>query len=216
MRPSSVAGQALSGLIARIDQASREGTLDPELVHELLSEALSGPSDWLDPRHRQRDDSADWALHPVHRAQDGRCSILCAVFKPGVRSPVHNHGSWAVIGVYRGRERDTWFRRLDDTSVPGKARLETARTFVNPRGTVTVVPDGTIHAVEALDGREAVSIHVYGTDIVTRERSTFDLETGTEELFRPEFVGVAQEPDRSVGRVRVVAQMARAKRRWLG
>jgi predicted metal-dependent enzyme (double-stranded beta helix superfamily) len=49
------------------------------------------------------------------------------------------------------------------------------------------VPDGTIHTVEALDGVDAVSIHVYGTDIVTQERSTFDLATGREDIYRPEF-----------------------------
>lgn len=33
----------------------------------------------------------------------------------------------------------------------------------------------------------AVSFHIYGTDIDTQVRSTFDLEQGTVEIFRPEF-----------------------------
>jgi hypothetical protein len=39
---------------------------------------------------------------------------------------------------------------------------------VNPRGSVTTVLDRMIHTVEALDGRPAVSFHIYGTDIVTQ------------------------------------------------
>lgn len=110
-----------------------------------------------------------------------------AVFAPGAQAPIHNHGSWAVIGIYRGREKETWFRRVDDGSVAGRAELGPESTRITPAGGVTTVPDGVIHTVEALDGQEAVSIHVYGTDIVTQPRSTFDLAGGTETPFSPPF-----------------------------
>jgi len=125
-------------------------------------------------------------LYPLYRAPDRRTSMLVAVFGPGITAPVHDHGSWAVIGIYRGRERETWFRRANDGAA-GAVHLEPAHSFVNATGSVHEVPDGTIHTVEALDGADAVSIHVYGTDIVTQERSTFDLVTGREEIYRPEF-----------------------------
>ena len=67
------------------------------------------------------------------------------------------------------------------------AQLEVEQTFVNQCGTVSVVADGRIHTVEAMDGQQAVSIHVYGTDIVTQQRSEFDPLTGTERVFRPPF-----------------------------
>jgi hypothetical protein len=122
---------------------------------------------------------------------------IVAVFRPGVPAPVHDHGSWAVIGIYRGRERETWFRRANHEQGPGRARLEVVRSFVNETGAVSTAPDGMIHTVQALDGRDAVSIHVYGTDIVTQQRSTFDLDTGTEEIFRPDFAEPRPEPSRT-------------------
>ena len=109
------------------------------------------------------------------------------VLRPDTPPPVHNHGTWAVIGIYKGREHETWFRRVDDGSVPGRAQLEVHQTFVNERGTASVVRDGWIHTVEAMDGQQAVSIHIYGTDIVTQQRSEFDPLTGTERVFRPPF-----------------------------
>jgi predicted metal-dependent enzyme (double-stranded beta helix superfamily) len=121
------------------------------------------------------------------RAADGRCSTLIVVLRPGTPLPVHDHGSWAVIGVCKGREHETRFRRVDAGGVPGQARLEVERTFVNERGTVGAVPDGGIRTVQAHGGAQAVSIHVYGSDIVTRQRSEFDLLTGTERVFRPPF-----------------------------
>lgn len=83
---------------------------------------------------------------------------------------------------------------MDEPPLPGRARLEPLRTFVNETGTVSVVPDGMIHTVEALDRQDAVSIHVYGTDIVTQERSTFDLDAGTEQTFRPDFAEPQPDP----------------------
>jgi predicted metal-dependent enzyme (double-stranded beta helix superfamily) len=49
------------------------------------------------------------------------------------------------------------------------------------------LPDGAVHTVVALDGREAVSIHVYGTDIVSWPRYTYDPASGTASPFRAPF-----------------------------
>ena len=88
---------------------------------------------------------------------------------------------------WHGRREQRWLTGGGDGSVPGRAQLEVEQTFVNQCGTVSVVADGRIHTVEAMDGQQAVSIHVYGTDIVTQQRSEFDPLTGTERVFRPPF-----------------------------
>jgi 3-mercaptopropionate dioxygenase len=182
---------SIQDLADRIRDASAPGTgPDPERVRDLLREALATPGDWIDPAYQQLGEG-EYALYPVYRAEDGRCSMLVVVLRPDTPLPVHNHGSWAVIGIYKGREHETWFQRVDDGTVPGRAQLEVDQTFVNERGTASVVPDGHIHTVEAMDGQQAVSIHIYGTDIVTQQRSEFDLLTGTERIFRPPFA----EPD---------------------
>jgi 3-mercaptopropionate dioxygenase len=187
---------SIHDLADRIRDAAASGTgPDPERVRDILREALATPGDWIDPAYQQLGEG-EYALYPVYRAEDGRCSILVVVLRPGTPLPVHNHGSWAVIGVYKGREHETWFRRVDDGSVPGRAHLEVDQTFVNERGTASVVPDGRIHTVEALDGLQAVSIHIYGTDIVTQQRSEFDLQAGTERVFRPPFAK-AEAADRA-------------------
>jgi predicted metal-dependent enzyme (double-stranded beta helix superfamily) len=167
---------------ARLAAEDRYG---PERAAVLLEGVLAQPPDWLDQRYQERPDDRDWMLYPLYRAPDHRASMLVVVFGPGITAPVHDHGAWAVIGIYRGRERETWFRRTDDGGTPGTAQLVADRSFDNPTGSVHVVPDGTIHTVEALDGADAISIHVYGTDIVTQERSEFDLETGRVQPYRP-------------------------------
>lgn len=185
-------GARTGGATALVDAlvTAAAGTdFGPERTVALLEEAFAQGLDWLDERYLECPEDREWMLYPLYRAPDRRTSMLVAVFSPGVTAPVHNHGSWAVIGIYRGRERETWFRRTDDGAAEA-VRLEPADSFVNATGSVHEVPDGTIHTVEALDGKDAVSIHVYGTDIVTQERSTFDLATGREDIYRPKFSDV--------------------------
>jgi predicted metal-dependent enzyme (double-stranded beta helix superfamily) len=171
-------------LIERLKVAAEAADFGAEDARRLLSEALADETDWLDPRFQQRG-GEDWMLHPLHRAPDGSLSVLAAVFREGVLCPAHDHGTWAVIGIYRGRERETRYRPSGRTG-----QLVVDRVLVSPRGTVTVVPDGSIHTVEALDGHDAVSIHVYGTDIVTQHRQTYDLATGAATPFAPAFAAV--------------------------
>ena len=153
----------------------------PEWARALLADALATQHDWLPNTLQNRDPDVDWVLYPVYRAPDRRASMLVAVFRSGARSPAHDHGTWGVVGIYRGREREIRYRRRR------AAGLEVERTLVNPRGAISVVPPDAIHSVEAIDGRDAVSIHIYGTDIVTQRRSSFDPVTGEETFFTPDF-----------------------------
>lgn len=175
----------VTDLVGRFAAVAADPGYGPDSAAAFLEDALAYPGVGLDPRHQHRPADRDWMLYPLFRAADRRASMLVVVFGPGVRAPVHNHGAWAVIGIVHGRERETWFRRTDDGGVPGTARLEEERSFVNATGSVHVVPDGIIHTVEALDGVDAVSIHLYGTDIVTQDRSEFDMATGRVQPYRP-------------------------------
>jgi len=174
-------------LVERIQDAAAGEDFGPEAVQAVLNAALAEGADWLDPRYVDRG-GEDWRLHPLYRAPDRSLSVLAAVFRPGVVCPAHDHGSWAVIGIYRGRERETRYR-LDGEP----ARPLVDRVLINPAGTVTVVPEGTIHTVEALDGLDAVSIHVYGTDIVTQRRRAVDLDTGAVSVFQPDFASTVDQ-----------------------
>ncbi len=176
----------LQQFIERV-RAEVQAGASPGQMQAILSEVLQNPGDWLDP-HFQQPGDGPYTQYVLLRDPDGSCSIVVLVIRPGVALPVHNQGAWAVAGVYKGQERETWFRRLDDGGTPGRAQLAVERTFVHQRGTVSVVPDGQVHMVEALGDEPAISIHIYGTDIVTQPRSTFDLETGSEKMFRPRYI----------------------------
>src|SRR6266851_845351 len=42
---------------------------------------------------------------PVYSDQESGLTLMRARFGPEEMTPIHNHGAWGVVGVYRGRDR---------------------------------------------------------------------------------------------------------------
>jgi predicted metal-dependent enzyme (double-stranded beta helix superfamily) len=86
------------------------------------------------------------------------------VFKP------HDHRMWAVIGIYSGREENTFFRRAEH----GLKRHGTKQ--LNVKDTVPL-GSSIIHAVTNPLDRITAALHVYGGDFFAMPRSEWDPET---------------------------------------
>ncbi len=109
-----------------------------------------------------------------------RFSVVSFVWGPGQKTPVHDHTVWGVIGMLRGAEQCTGYRREDGRIVPsGEART------LKPGDVDAVSPAiGDIHRVaNAHDDRVSISVHAYGADIGRVRRHVFDIETGAVKEF---------------------------------
>jgi predicted metal-dependent enzyme (double-stranded beta helix superfamily) len=51
-------------------------------------------------------------------------SLSSLVVPAGARTPVHDHLAWGLVGLYRGEQAETVFRRVDDGQQEGEAKLE--------------------------------------------------------------------------------------------
>ena len=156
---------ALAGLVDRLDGAvrTRRPGLDvPHAVGEALRPFLGCPG-LLTPE-QEAGDPDRFRTHLLHVPDDGAYSLIAAVWRPGQRTPVHDHIAWCVVGVHRGEEHEIRYRLVDDHLV------ENGHT-TGPCGEVTVLtPPGDIHAVVNDGSVVAVSLHVYGADL--RRRGT--------------------------------------------
>ena len=103
--------------------------------------------------------------------------VLHIVWPPEIVVEPHEHNLWAVMGIYRGVEDNTFYRRTDEGGIErrGTVRLE-------PRDTQIMGEDG-IHAVEIPTLAPTGAIHVYGGDLMNVARSEFDPATGEERPF---------------------------------
>ena len=150
------------------------------LVRELVSDMS-----WLDEQYATS--QGGLTLYNLHSDPEDRYSVISVVFDVGYVTPVHDHGTWGVVGIWRGEEREERFRRVDDGATPGYAKLQLAGDVVNGPGAVgwVIPPDQEVHRVSTASPTPAYSIHVYGRDLSKVARRAFDLETGVVTEFNP-------------------------------
>ena len=101
--------------------------------------------------------------HILHVEPDGSFSVVALVWLPGQTTPIHDHVSWCVVGVYRGQEHETVYELAGDST---DQHLVVTGHAINPIGSVaSLIPPGDIHHVENGGQEMAVSLHIYGADI---------------------------------------------------
>lgn len=119
-----------------------------------------------------------FANNLLYRPEDRIFSIMGGNWLPGQTTPIHDHLTWAVVGVCEGEERESIYRRIDDGSNPRKARLEIVSERMNKKGHVTVLSKAGIHRIDNVSISPSLSVHMYGLDIGTAERHSYDPVTG--------------------------------------
>ena len=141
---------------------------DPEAIARRLKPLLAQDG-WLAPEHRAP--GADrYRQHLLHVSPSRRLSVVALVWRPGQGTPIHDHVSWCVVGVYRGRERETRYR-LVDGGLERTAVIEAGPGHVE----ALIPPAENIHSVEAAGDELTISIHVYGADIERLGSSVYRL-----------------------------------------
>jgi predicted metal-dependent enzyme (double-stranded beta helix superfamily) len=164
MVPSIVVLPRTGELIDALAHAVNAGPLDdPQLrtaerVATVLRRFLHHP-DLLTP-DQQEPDPAHYRQHVLYVEPAARFSLMALVWLPGQQTPIHDHTCWCVAGTYRGCEQETAYRAVNGALVP-------ASTSVNPVGAVTALaPPGDIHRVRNGGAELAISLHVYGADVL--------------------------------------------------
>ena len=158
---ASVVSVAMDAFAAFTRHADRLAD-DPHAVAERLAPLLAADG-WLAPEHR-RPSRDGYRQHLLHVSPCRRLSVVALVWLPGQTTPIHDHVSWCVVGVYRGIEHEVHYRLVEDD---GARRLLPVGTFEARPGHVEalVPPASNIHAVSAGGRGRTISIHVYGADI---------------------------------------------------
>jgi predicted metal-dependent enzyme (double-stranded beta helix superfamily) len=105
---------------------------------------------------------------------DGEINILSARFPAGVEVPVHDHGTWEIVGAYEGELEYKAFKRLDDGSREGYAELAVTEDRVLGAGEFSMVPPPPydIHGFRPRNGDMSLIGVIHGT--YGEERCYFD------------------------------------------
>jgi len=166
---------ALRGFVAAFERLLAEQPTEPAIREHggrLLAD-LVARDDWL-PEPFARADPQRYRQLPLHRDAAGRFSIVSFVWGPGQATPIHDHTVWGLIGMLRGAEYSQGYRYTG----PNELVPAGLPTRLEPGQVEAVSPAiGDIHRVHnAFDDRVSISIHVYGADIGTVQRSVYQLD----------------------------------------
>jgi predicted metal-dependent enzyme (double-stranded beta helix superfamily) len=116
----------------------------------------------------------------------GGTTLMLGRFRADAPTPVHNHNSWGVICVIRGRDRHILWAREDDGSQSGTAKLRVVESRELGPGDIAWFPDapGDIHSQQGIGG-DAWELVYFARDPTTRSRLYFDPDRGAVEERSP-------------------------------
>jgi predicted metal-dependent enzyme (double-stranded beta helix superfamily) len=178
------------------DPKTRVEALRPAFA-KLLSSAGWLPDEYAapDPKSGMGGGIGQYALY---RAENGSLCLFSLVIPSGAQTPIHDHLAWGLIGVYRGVQDETVYRRTDDGRDETRATLEIARQQTVRHGEFyTLLPPlDDIHYVRTVSDTPSVSIHLLANDTACVTRHRFDAVSGVVTPFRSGYAN-ARCPDRT-------------------
>ncbi len=135
--------------------------------------------------------------YALYRAEQGDLCLFSLVVPPGSATPIHDHLAWGLVGLYRGRQDETVYRRTDDGRDQGHATLEVMRRQMLGPGEFYALlpPEGDIHYVKTISDIPSISIHLLANDTACVWRHRYDLDSGVVTPFRSGYSNVACPPE---------------------
>ena len=177
------------------DDAARVDALRPAFA------ALLASGGWLPDACAKPDDTSKMGggigQYALYRAEDGSLCLFSLVVPAGAATPVHDHLAWGLVGIYRGRQYETVYRRLDDGADPARAHLEISKRQELGPGEFYPLqpPSADIHYVRTISDTPSISIHLLANDTACVWRHRFDPASGAVTPFRSGYAN-APCPDR--------------------
>ena len=134
--------------------------------HPLMFDLLDRPARFLAAATLPHATPRSYARNLVYDAPDDSLSLYSIVWLPGQWTPVHDHGSWGVVGVIEGvLEERSYVRLSPDRGADADIDLARGGTVLLRQGAVTsFVPNPDhIHVTGVPAERpRPSSLHLYG------------------------------------------------------
>jgi predicted metal-dependent enzyme (double-stranded beta helix superfamily) len=152
-------------------------------VAPLMQRLAASAADFLSAEHI-RSDPEHYARNAIHIAPSGNLSLFALVWLPGQWTPVHDHGSWGVVGIVRGVLEERGYMSVSgDITANTDIRLKRGGVILlNPGSVSSFVPNPDhIHMTGVAKERETcISLHLYGRNM--NSFHIYDVVAGTRRM----------------------------------
>lgn len=140
-------------------------------IGQLLAHSSSAPG-FVQEREMRALHGGDSSFTLLQTDPDG-LTLMLARFSPHAETPVHDHSSWGVACVVKGRDRYRHWQLEDG----GRLRLLYEKVL-EPGSFVTWLdPPRDIHSQRGIDD-DALELVLFGKDVTTIPRHYYDTTTG--------------------------------------
>ncbi len=145
------------------------------LVRRLLTSSY-----WLAGEYKAPDSQRGWSVLTLYDEVDFPLTVQTVVWLPGRTSTIHNHGTWGIVALLDGEEKNSLWQRVGDSNVPNRIEKVGEKRLLP--GDMMSFTSQAIHCVEALGNEPTVSFNLYGVTNYDR-RFEFDSITHTAKKF---------------------------------
>jgi predicted metal-dependent enzyme (double-stranded beta helix superfamily) len=101
-------------------------------------------------------------------------TVQIETYQPGTESSIHNHGTWGVVMILQGQEKNILWQRAPDPQFPDKI-IPVEEKILRVGDVISFTPTA-IHCVQAIGEQELVTFNFYG-ETHSRQRLKFDPTT---------------------------------------
>ena len=185
-----MSGYTLQNFIADSEAATTAHSELADVVGAItpcMHRLICGDRDFLKPEHFQSD-ADHYARNLVYDGGGAALSLYTLVWLPGQWTPVHDHGTWGVVGVVEGQLEEQAYMRTDPDQSPDRHNgIELRRAglvLLSPGSISTFVPNPDhIHKTGCPeDLPRCVSLHLYGR--MMDSFYSYDVAGGTRSLIQ--------------------------------
>jgi predicted metal-dependent enzyme (double-stranded beta helix superfamily) len=155
-----------------LNSAEDESTSLPEI--RMLVRRLIVNSYWVRSQHLEPSPKTGTSVLLLYDELGFPLTVQTVTFAPGTQSTIHNHGTWGVVAVLKGQEKNAFWRRSQNPEL--KDQIETTGEIeLFPGDIISFTPDA-IHSVQAVGNEPTVTFNVYGE---TEPKNRFEFDSVT-------------------------------------
>jgi predicted metal-dependent enzyme (double-stranded beta helix superfamily) len=141
---------------------------------------LLDASEWILTSFSFPADDQIWSVQTIYDEPNYPITVQNVVWNPQSFSNIHSHGTWAIVALLDGEEKNTFWQPAPTTECPDRISLKSTHTLTP--GDILCLMPGAIHQIQALGDTPTISFNLYGITDFDRRRE-YDIENHTATLF---------------------------------
>ena len=140
-----------------LTQEDNEATIVKRLIPKVRKLLIE--SEWIQFAFTHPDPQLGWSVNTLYDEPDYPITVQMVTWLPGQASPIHNHGTWGIVAIISGTEKNT-FWQLDPNQ--GDYAIKPSREQILEAGDIIGFSSNAIHQIEALEEEAVISFNIYG------------------------------------------------------